>query len=141
MNKTKIAEIKTTIMNALLGDLRILQMFYKDNAKDPLACMYNNIYPYLSANHRHYQVDNYVYFDVAEDDERYKLIFEFKSHIDIKQGAVYILDKLVEYIQENIMKIYPMCRNFHIDPSIRRDVFVEKRIDFSLYKYEMSATQ
>lgn len=141
MFKTEIANVKATIMNALLGDLRILQMFNEDNAKNPSACIYKNMFPYLSANNSHYKVDNYIYFDVAEDDERYKLIFELKSHINIKQGSVYILDKLVEYIQENIMKIYPMCRNLHIDPSARRDVFVEKRIDFSVYKYEMSATQ
>ncbi len=141
MFKTEIANVKAKIMNTLLGDLRILQTFNESNAKNPSACIYNNIYPYLSADHGHYKVDNYVYFDIAEDDDKYRLVFEFKSHVDIKDGAAYKLDKLVEYIQEDIMKIYPMCRNLHIDPSIRRDVFVEKRIDFSLYKYEMSATQ
>lgn len=136
MNKTKIAEIKTTIMNALLGDLRILKLFGIDGYDNTSQYLGRHIYPFLRGENDCCYVGTYVYFDVVERDDDYKITFEIKAHKDISCCVPNNIDKIEAYIKEDMSKTFGVNSAHYTSPSICRGRYVEKTVDFLINKTE-----
>lgn len=136
MNKTKITDVKTTVMNALLSDLRILKLFGMDGYKNTSQYMGRHIFPYLNGDDGSCCTGTYIYFDAIEKDDGYKIIFEIKAHKDISCCIPNNLDKAECYIKEDMAETFGLHSPYHISPSTCRGRYIEKRIEFLVNKAE-----
>lgn len=139
-NVLGIEKLKKEIVEGISSDMRIINLLNSSDTKKSSAYLNKNIFSYLNDNCNETSADTYIYFDIAENEDEYKLEFKLKSHKDINSCVLSNIDRMTTYIQENILKLYPMCKNFYINPAICRNSFLEKRMNFYLHKSEMSAT-
>ena len=134
MKEIKTIEIKTKVMNVLLGDLRILKLFGMDGYKNTSQYMGRHVYPYLNGENDSCYIGTYIYFDVIEKDDDYKIMFEIKAHKDISCYVPNNIDKIEEYIKDDLHEAFGLNSACSTSPSICRSRYIEKQMAFLLKK-------
>lgn len=129
-----IATIKKELMDAFLGDTRIINSFYNKEVKKVKDYIGINIFGHLNENASCYYTDTDIHFDVMKSRGCYDVFVILKAHKDlIKNEAVNCLDNISECIEEIVNELYPYHMSFsNIPVDVVSDNYVRRNIRFSL---------
>lgn len=132
-----IKTIKKELMDAFLGDMRIINSF-ADNMKKTTDYIGKNILGYLNENASCSYTDTYINFDVMKNRGCYDVFIILKTHKDlIKNEAVNCLDDISEYIEEIVNELYPYHKSFsNVPVNVVSDNYVRRNIRFSLCPHD-----
>lgn len=132
-----IESIKRELMDALVGDMRIITSF-TNKEKKATDYIGNNIFNYLDDIVDNIcRIDTYINFDVNRLSDKYDIVIQLKMHRDMAVNKdskhVNCLDALSKYIEEIVNELYPYrklysdisvgCINRHIRRNIRFALF------------------
>lgn len=130
-----IRNIKKEITNALLDDMRIMNMFGNKNVKKASDYIGKNIFCHLNDDVTYLEsTDIYINYDATSFREHYDLLIYLKAHnslLDSKDG-VNKLDELTEYIEEIVKELYPNCKCYENTPIVSNDKYGRKHLRFAL---------
>ena len=129
-----IKSIKEELMDALLGDMRIINSFSNKGEKKVKDYIGRNIFGYLNENSSCSYTDTYINFDVMKSRGCYDVFVILKTHKDlVKNEAVNCLDDISECIEEIVNEVYPYHKSFSDVPiDVVSDNYVKRNIRFSL---------
>ena len=104
-----IKTIKEELMDALLGDMRIINSFSNKDKRKASDYIGTNIFGHLNESIRSYHVDTYINFDVAKREDKFDVYICIKTHKDLlsKSNGNNCLDNISKYIEEIINELYP----------------------------------
>ena len=106
--KLSIKSIKKELMDALLGDMRIINSFSNKGEKKVKDYIGTNIFGYLNENASCSYTDTFINFDVMKNRGCYDVFIILKMHKDlVKNEAVNGLDDISECIEEIVNELYP----------------------------------
>lgn len=133
-----IKSIKEELMDAFLGDMRIIKSFKNKGEKKVKDYIGTNIFGYLNENASCCYTDTYINFDVVKSRGCYDVFILLKTHRDlIKNEAVNCLDDISECIEEIVNELYPYHKSFsNIPVDVVSDNYVRRNIRFSLSPYD-----
>lgn len=132
-NELSIKSIKDELMDAFLGDMRIINSFFNKGEKKVKDFIGTNIFGYLNENVS-YTADTYINFDVMKSRGCYDVFIILKMHKDlIKNEAVNCLDDISECIEEIVNELYPYHNSFsNVPVNVVSDGYIRRNIRFSL---------
>lgn len=135
-NMTKelsIKSIKKELMDAFLGDMRIISLFADKDVKKTTDYIGKNIFGYLNENASCCRADTYINFDVMKNRGRYDVFINIEAHSCLfKKEAVNCLDDISEYIEEIVNELYSYHKSYSDVPVHAGDDYVRRNIRFSL---------
>lgn len=137
-----IENIKNELMDALVGDMRIITAFTTDKEKRKATdYIGTNIFNYLEDNVNSIsKVDTYIHFDVMKDVDNYDVFIQLKTHRDNvlykNNNGANCLDEISKYIEEIVNELYPYYKRYTDVPGGCIDRFVSRIIKFRLSKYD-----
>lgn len=129
-----IKSIKEELMDAFLGDMRIINSFGGKEVRKVREYIGTNIFGYLNENASCGYTDTYINFDVMKNRGCYDVFIILKMHKDlVKNEAVNGLDDISECIEEIVNEVYPYHKSFSDVPvDVVSDSYVRRNIRFSL---------
>ena len=129
-----IKSIKEELMDAFLGDMRIINSFSNKGEKKVKDYIGTNIFGYLNENASCSYTDTYIHFDVMKSRGCYDVFVILKSHKDlVKNEAVNGLDDISECMEEIVNELYPYHKSYSDAPvDVVSDGYVRRNIRFSL---------
>ena len=140
-----IKSIKKELMDAFLGDMRIINSFANKEVKKVTDYIGTNICGYLYDNENGIYTDTYIHFDVMKSRGCYDVFIILKADKKlIRNEAVNCLDDISECIEEIVNELYPYHKSYSDAPvNVVSDNYVRRNIRFSLRqddaeKYEKS---
>lgn len=133
-NELSIKSIKNELMDALLGDMRIINSFSNKCEKKVKDFIGANIFGYLNENASCSYTDTFINFDVMKSRGCYDVFILLKTHKDlIKNEAVNCLDDISECIEEIVNELYPYHNSFsNVPVNVVSDGYIRRNIRFSL---------
>lgn len=134
VKELSIKTIKEELMDALLGDMRIINSFSNKGEKKVKDYMGRNIFGYLNENVSCSYPDTFINFDVMKNRGCYDVFIFLKMHKDlVKNEAVNGLDDISECIEEIVNELYPYHKSYSDVPvDVVSDNYVRRNIRFSL---------
>lgn len=129
-----IKSIKEELMNALLGDMRIINSFSNNGEKKVKDYIGRNIFGYLNEKASCSYTDTYINFDVMKSRGCYDVFILLKMHKDlVKNEAVNGLDDVSECIEEIVNEVYPYHKSYSDVPvDVVSNNYVKRNIRFTL---------
>lgn len=129
-----IKSIKEELMDAFLGDMRIINSFSNKGEKKVKDYIGRNIFGYLNENAICSYTDTFINFDVMKSRGCYDVFILLKTHKDlVKNEAVNGLDDISECIEEIVNELYPYHKSYSDVPiNMVSDGYVRRNIRFSL---------
>lgn len=129
-----IKSIKKELMDAFLGDMRIINSFADKDVRKTTDYIGTNIFGYLNEQPICSCADTYINFDVMKSRGCYDVFILLKMHKDlIKNEAVNCLDDISECIEEIVNELYPYHNSFsNVPVDVVSDGYVRRNIRFSL---------
>ena len=136
-NKTKelsIKSIKEELMDALLGDMRIINSFSNKGEKKAKDYIGRNIFGHLNENASCGYADTFINFDVMKVRGCYDVFINIKEHSYLfKKEAVNCLDDISECIEEIVNELYPYHKSYSdVTVDVVGDDYVRRNIRFTL---------
>lgn len=133
-----IKSIKKELMDALLGDMRIINSFSNKGEKKVKDYIGTNIFGYLNEHSSCDYTDTYINFDVMKSRGCYDVFVILKTHKDlVKNEAVNCLDDISECIEEIVNELYPYHKSFsNVPVNVVSDKYVRRNIRFSLRPHD-----
>ena len=129
-----IKSIKEELMDAFLGDMRIINSFSNKGEKKVKDYIGMNIFGYLNENASCSYTDTFINFDVMKNRGCYDVFIILKvDKYLIKNEAVNCLDDISECIEEIVNELYPYHNSFsNVPVNVVSDGYVRRNIRFSL---------
>lgn len=129
-----IKSIKEELMDALLGDMRIINSFGGKEVRKVREYIGTNIFGYLNENASCGYTDTYINFDVMKNRGCYDVFIILKMHKDlVKNEAVNGLDDISECIEEIVNELFPYHKSYSDVPvDVVSDDYVRRNIKFTL---------
>ena len=147
-NMTKelsIENIKKELMDALVGDMRIITAFGNKEKRRATDYIGSNILNYLDDTVENICYgDTYIHFDVMKSKDRYDVFIQLKAHKDISyrdNKHVNLLDEISKYIEEIVKELYPYHRLYADVPKGCIDRYLRRNIRFSIYEHDAKSYQ
>ena len=136
-----IESIKKELMDALVGDMRIITSFGNKNKKKATDYIGSNIFNYLDSDiNTISKIEKYIYFDVMKTEDNYDVFIQLKAHRDDvfykNNNGVNCLDEISKYIEEIVNELYPYHKMYTDVPGGCIDHFARRVIKFKLNKYD-----
>lgn len=132
-----ITTIKKELMNAFLGDMRIINSFSTKDVKKVTDYIGKNIFNYLgepSSQSTH--VDTYINFDASEL-RGYNAYIVIRMHKDlIKPNEENRIDVLASAVKEIATELFPYMTSYSDVPQQCCDGYIERYICFTLREYD-----
>ena len=127
-----IKSIKEELMDAFLGDMRIINSFGDKDVKKVTDYIGKNIFSNLCFPNIMTNLDIFINFDVARSNNGYRVFIITGAHKDLlEKDIVNRLDLLSEYIEEIVNELYPYnC--YYTDIPYATDLIVKRQIEFML---------
>ena len=146
-----IESIKKELMDALVGDMRIITSFADKEKKKATDYIGTNIFNHLDGGDLGtITTDTYIHFDVMKSKEsmhmiktndcKYDVIIELRAHRDIaNEGDMYVncVDILSKYIEEIINELYPYHRQYSNIVSRCGKYYITRDIRFTLREEDL----
>lgn len=138
VKELSIENIKKELMDALLGDMRIINSFSPQNVKKVTEYIGKNIFDYLDEAPHICCADTYINFDVSEM-RGYNPYIIIKMHKDmvISDGENKI-DALGSVIKEIVTELFPYMTHYSNMPKQCCNGYIERHIRFTVSEYEKS---
>ena len=135
-----IKTIKEELMDALLGDMRIINSFSNKDKRKASDYIGTNIFGHLNESIRSYHVDTYINFDVAKREDKFDVYICIKTHKDLlsKSNGNNCLDNISKYIEEIINELYPDRKVFANTPVLCESSYETRYVCFSLFNNDNS---
>ena len=135
-----IKSIKDELMDALLGDMRIINSFSNKDKRKASDYIGTNIFRHLNESIRSYHVDTYINFDVAKREDKFDVYICIKTHKDLlsKNNGNNCLDNISKYIEEIINELYPDRKVFVNTPVLCESSYETRYVCFSLFNNDNS---
>ena len=135
-----IKTIKEELMDALLGDMRIINSFSNKDKRKASDYIGTNIFGHLNESIRSYHVDTYINFDVAKREDKFDVYICIKTHKDLlsKSNGNNCLDNISKYIEEIINELYPDRKVFVNTPVLCESSYETRYVCFSLFNNDNS---
>ena len=135
-----IKSIKDELMDALLGDMRIINSFSNKDKRKASDYIGTNIFRHLDESIRSYHVDTYINFDVAKREDKFDVYICIKTHKDLlsKNNGNNCLDNISKYIEEIINELYPDRKVFVNTPVLCESSYETRYVCFSLFNNDNS---
>ena len=135
-----IKTIKKELMDALLGDMRIINSFSNKDKRKASDYIGTNIFGHLNESIRSYHVDTYINFDVAKREDKFDVYICIKTHKDLlsKSNGNNCLDNISKYIEEIINELYPDRKVFVNTPVLCESSYETRYVCFSLFNNDNS---
>lgn len=132
-NELSIKSIKKELMDALLGDMRIINSFSNKGEKKVKDYIGRNIFGHLNENASFY-TDTYIHFDVMKSHGCYNVFVILKTHKYLmKNEVVNCLDDISECIEEIVNELYPYHKSYSDAPvDVASDDYYRRNIRFTL---------
>ena len=129
-----IKSIKKELMDALLGDMRIINSFGSKEVRKVREYIGTNIFGYLNENASCGYTDTYINFDVMKNRGCYDVFIILKvDKCLMKNEAVNCLDDISECIEEIVNELFPYHKSYSDVPiDVVSDDYVRRNIRFSL---------
>ena len=129
-----IKSIKKELMDALLGDMRIINSFSNKGEKKIKDYIGRNIFGYLNENASCSYTDTFINFDVMKNRGCYDVFIILKTHKCLmKNEAVNCLDDISVCVEEIVNEVYPYHKSYSDVPvDVVSDDYVRRNIKFSL---------
>ena len=131
-----IITIKEELMDAFLGDVRIINSFNNKDVKKTTDYIGKNIFSYLNeSTDCCTTTDTYINFDVSKSKNCYDVLINLKAHNDIlcyRNEVVNSLDVISGAIEELVKELYPYNKFYSNMPVRSGDRFARRDIRFSL---------
>lgn len=130
-----IESIKKELMDAFLGDVRIINSFNNKDVKKTTDYIGKNIFSYLDEYTDYYTIDTYIDFDVSKSKNCYDVLINLKAHKDIlcyRNEVVNSLDVISGAIEELVKELYPYNKFYSNMPVRSGDRFARRDIRFVL---------
>lgn len=129
-----IKSIKKELMDALLGDMRIINSFSNKGEKKVKDYIGTNIFGYLNENASCSYTDAFINFDVMKNRGCYDVFIILKvDKCLMKNEAVNCLDDISECIEEIVNELYPYHKLFsNVPVNVVGDNYVRRNIRFTL---------
>lgn len=129
-----IKSIKEEFMDALLGDMRIINSFGGKEVRKVREYIGTNIFGYLNENANCGYTDTYINFDVMKSRGCYDVFILLKMHkYLVKNEAVNGLDDISECIEEIVNELFPYHKSYSDSPvNAVSDNYVKRNIKFTL---------
>ena len=129
-----IKSIKEELMDAFLGDMRIINSFSNKGEKKVKDYIGMNIFGYLNENASCSYTDTFINFDVMKNRGCYDVFIILKvDKYLIKNEAVNCLDDISECIEEIVNELVPYQKSYSDIPvNAVSDNYVKRNIKFTL---------
>ena len=126
--------IKEELMDAFLGDMRIINSFENKDVKKVTDYIGKNIFSNLCFPNIMTNLDIFINFDVTKSNNGYRVFIITGAHKDLlEKDIVNRLDLLSEYIEEIVNELYPYnCHYTDIPYTYTTDLIVNRQIEFML---------
>lgn len=136
VNELSIEKIKKELMDAFLGDMRIINSFSTQNVKKVTEYIGKNIFDYLNELPHICCADTYINFDVSEM-RGYNVYIIIKMHKDlIKSDGENKIDALASAVKEIITELFPYRTHYSNIPKQCCNGYIERHIRFNLNEYD-----
>lgn len=140
-----IESIKKELMDALVGDMRIITSFGNKEKRRATDYIGTNIFNYLDDSVDNIcHIDAYINFDVMKLRDHYDVFIQLKAHKDItyrNNKHVNLLDEISKYIEEIVSELYPYYSLYADVPGGCIDRCLRRNIRFSLYNNDAEKYQ
>ena len=131
-----IISIKNELMDAFLGDMRIINSFVDKDVKKATDYIGKNIFSNLNIPDMLY-IDTFINFDVTKNNNCYNVFIITRTHKDLLgKGAVNRLDLLSDYIEEIVNELYPYNSYYTDIPEYTTEPVVKRQIKFMLRPHD-----
>ena len=129
-----IKSIKEELMDAFLGDMRIINSFGGKEVRKVREYIGTNIFGYLNENASCGYTDTYINFDVMKNRGCYDVFIILKvDKCLMKNEAVNCLDDISECIEEIVNELFPYHKSYSDVPiDVVSDDYVRRNIRFTL---------
>ena len=128
-----IKSIKKELMDAFLGDMRIIKSFSDKDVKKTTDYIGKNIFGYLNENANCCRADTYINFDIMKNRGLYDVFINIEAHTYLfKKEAVNYLDDISECIEEIVNELYPYHKSYSDRPVHASDNYDRRCIRFTL---------
>ena len=127
-----IKSIKEELMDAFLGDMRIINSFADKDVKKVTDYIGKNIFSNLYVPDI-LNLDTYINFDVMKRKDGYDVVIIIETHKDLLgKDIVNHLDQISEYIEEIVNELYPYNRFYTDIPECTTGNLARRQISFTL---------
>lgn len=138
MKELSIKGMKKELMDAFLGDMRIINSFSSQDVKKVTEYIGKNIFDYLDESPHICCADTYINFDVSEM-RGYNACIIIKMHKDlIKLDGENKIDTLGSVVKEIVTDLYPYMTGYSDMPKQCCNGYIERHIRFTLREYDKS---
>ena len=128
-----IKSIKNELMDAFLGDMRIINSFSNKGEEKVKDYIGTNIFGYLNEHPICSCADTFINFDVMKSRGCYDVFINLKAHTNLfKKEAVNGLDDISECIEEIVNELYPYHMSYSDRPVHASDDYDRRCIRFTL---------
>ena len=136
VKELSIENIKKELMDAFLGDMRIIKSFSSQNVKKVTEYIGKNIFDYLDGAPHICCADTYINFDVSETG-RYNPYIIIKMHKDmVRPDGENKIDTLANAVKEIVTELFPYMTHYSNMPKQCCNGYIERHIRFALGEYE-----
>lgn len=127
-----IKSIKEELMDAFLGDMRIINSFADKDVKKATDYIGKNIFSYLCTPY-FTALDIYISFDVTKNIDGYDVFIIIGTHKNLLgKDIVNRLDQISEYIEEIVNELYPYNHYYTDIPEYNTESVAKRQIKFKL---------
>lgn len=128
-----IKTIKKELMDAFLGDMRIINTFTNKNVKKVNDYIGTNIFSFINDDKTNTCVDTYISYDVMKSDNCFIVSIVLRVHKDLlRNDATNCMDDLSDYIEEIVNELYPYHKSYSDVPNIVSHKYARRNIRFTL---------